>query len=356
MINYDESYWNDVKKVVDCIPNLNRIGGKTIFITGVTGMICSSVVEVLFYLNNNCNAGIRLVLGGRSLDRVQKRFPVMKLNEDFNFINYDATKDFNLEIKPDYIIHGASNASPIAYASEPVETMLANIVGLNSLLNIAKKVKECRVLYVSSSEVYGNKNSNKPYIETDYGYLDILNQRASYPSSKRAAETLCVAYAEEYDVETVIVRPGHIYGPSITETDSRATAQFTRKAHDNEDIVMKSAGDQVRSYCYTLDCASAVLAVLINGNNGNAYNISNKESVVSIREIAETIANCAGRKIIFENPSDQEKKSYNLMKNSSLNSEKLESLGWKAVFSLEEGIEKTLCYYMGSKEKRTYKI
>lgn len=175
--------------------------------------------------------------------------------------------------------------------------------------------------------------------------MDILNQRASYPSSKRAAETLCVAYADEYDVETVIVRPGHIYGPSITENDSRATAQFTRKAHNNEDIIMKSAGNQIRSYCYTLDCASAILAVLINGKNGNAYNISNKNSVVSIRDIAEAIAECAGKKVVFENSSDIEKKGYNLMNNSSLDSEKLESLGWRAVFTLEEGVKRTLQYY-----------
>lgn len=117
-----------------------------------------------------------------------------------------------------------------------------------------------RLLYVSSSEVYGNKTGNQPYKEKDYGYVDILNQRACYPSAKRAAETLCTAYGQEYGLDTVIVRPGHIYGPTITETDSRASAQFTQNAIEGEDIVMKSAGMQMRSYCYVLDCAYPILA------------------------------------------------------------------------------------------------
>lgn len=117
--------------------------------------------------------------------------------------------------------------------------------------------------------------------------MDILNQRASYPSAKRASETLCIAYGIEYGVDTVIVRPGHIYGPSITESDSRASAQFTRNVVAGKDIVMKSAGTQVRSYCYTLDCASAVLTVLLNGQTGNAYNISNKNSICTISDIAQ---------------------------------------------------------------------
>ena len=105
---------------------------------------------------------------------------------------------------------------------------------------------------------------------------------------------------------------------------------------------MKSAGLQLRSYCYTLDCASAILTVLIKGESGEAYNISNSQSVVTIRELAECMAKTAGVKVVFEQASDQELKSYNMMDNSSLNSEKLEVLGWKGCFNLKEGIESTL--------------
>lgn len=216
---------------------------------------------------------------------------------------------------------------------------------MKSLLEIAKDIQGSRLLYISSSEVYGRKDENRPYLESDYGYVDILNPRACYPSSKRVAETMCAAYHEEYGVDFVVVRPGHIYGPSITDTDSRASAQFTRKAVAGEDIVMKSAGNQLRSYTYTLDCASAILTVLLKGKCGEAYNISNSQSVVTIRELAECIAETAGVNVVFEQATDQEQKSYNMMDNSSLDSSKLESLGWHGFFDMKKGIEATLEYY-----------
>ncbi len=345
MINYSDAYWGDVERVLLHIPNKEKLFGRAVLITGATGMICSSVAEVLFYLNLKHKANIKIMLAGRNEKKMQKRFSGFREGNDYFFIRYDATENAVMDIDADYMIHGASNASPVIYTEQPVETMLANIVGLNNVLRSAVRGRSKRVLYISSSEVYGNKENNEPYRENDFGYVDILNQRASYPSAKRAAETLCIAYGQEFGLDTVIVRPGHIYGPSITETDSRASAQFTRNAVRGENIVMKSAGRQLRSYCYTLDCASAVLAVLINGTNGNAYNISNAASVVSISDIARALAEAAGKKVVYEQSTEKEKCGYNLMQNSSLDAEKLEALGWTAVFSLKEGSRKTISFF-----------
>ena len=342
MTNYNDKYWQDVKLVAQQIPNLKNLYGSTILITGATGMICSAVAEVLYYLNKEKAANIQIVLAGRNKDRMKERFYCFEEGKDYIFTQYDAISDKPLNIKADFIIHGASNADPSKFAKKPVETMLANIIGLNSLLKSATSNNAKRLLYISSSEVYGRKEEKRPYKEDDYGFLDILNPRASYPSSKRAAETLCSAYSAEYGLDTVIVRPGHIYGPTITKTDSRASAQFTRKAKAGEDIIMKSAGSQLRSYCYTLDCASAILTVLINGKSGEAYNISNPNSIVTIREMAEALAKAGNVNIVFENPSDIEKKSYNLMDNSSLNSVNLLELGWKPLFSINEGANRTI--------------
>lgn len=345
MVNYSEDYWQDVRLVSKQIPNLDRLYGKSILITGATGMICSVIAEVLLFLNKEENAKIHIILASRNKDRLQKRFYYFNEGKDYTFFLYDATCATPLNIKADYIIHGASNADPSKFAKEPVETILANIIGLNTLLKSAIDNQTKRLLYISSSEVYGQKKEKRPFKEDDYGFVDILNPRASYPSSKRAAETLCSAYSAEYGLDTVIVRPGHIYGPTITDSDSRASAQFTRKAKAGEDIVMKSAGTQLRSYCYTMDCATAILTVLINGKCGEAYNISNPKSVVTIRKMAEALAEAGNVNIVFENPSDLEKKSYNLMDNSSLESMKLESLGWKAKFNIIEGTNKTIKSY-----------
>lgn len=343
---YLQEYWNDVARVTAHIQNKEMLKEKSILITGATGMICSSVAEILFYLNKQ-GVEIKIFIAARDKERVIGRFSDFVEGRDYFFIEYDATKNIALNVTPDFIIHGASNASPAIYLKQPVETMLGNLIGLNSLLNLAVAKKSKRLLYISSSEVYGNKSENRSYEEVDYGFIDILNPRACYPSAKRAAESLCVSYGVEYGVETVIVRPGHIYGPTITRSDNRASAQFTWNVIDGQDIVMRSAGRQMRSYCYTLDCASAILTVLINGMNGEAYNISNKDSIVSIRDMAEVMASYAGTKIVFENPSDAETKSYNLMSNSSLNAEKLEKLGWKAVFNLENGVKRTINYLRG---------
>ncbi len=345
MVRYCDAYWDDVDRATEHILNLKKVHNNSILITGGTGMICSTLVDLLLQYNRKHNANIKIFLGGRSLERVCSRFEGFQNEEDFFFIPYDATTGQDLKISADYIIHGASNADPAVFVKEPVETMLANITGLYSALTAAYQGRSKRLLYISSSEVYGNIDENRPYLEEDYGYVDILNPRAAYPSSKRAAETLCAAYGQEYGLDTVIVRPGHIYGPTITDADSRATAQFTRDVARGENIVMKSTGSQLRSYCYTLDCASAILTVLLNGENGNAYNISNRDSVVSILDIAEKFAQDAGQQIVFENPDETEKQGYNMMLNSSLNAEKLEKLGWKAIFSLDEGVKRTIAFY-----------
>lgn len=345
MVNYCDEYWQDVKFVSEQIPSLKHLFGSSVLITGATGMICSSVTEILFNLNKKQDAHIQIYLAGRSRERIKERFYCFEEGKDYTFVPYNATSSDSINVKTDFIIHGASNADPGKFAKEPVETMLANIIGLNTLLLSAVDKKAKRLLYISSSEVYGRKEESRPYQENDYGFVDILNPRASYPSSKRAAETLCAAYAAEYGLDTVIVRPGHIYGPTITDSDSRASAQFTRKAKAGENIIMKSAGIQLRSYCYTLDSASAILTVLVNGKCGEAYNISNSKSIVTIREMAEALAHAGNVEIVFENPSDLEQKSYNMMENSSLDSFKLESLGWKAITNIEQGSSKTIKYY-----------
>ena len=336
-----------MRLVAGNIPEIDKLYNKKILITGATGMLCSPVVDIISLLNREKNAGIELTIAGRNEQRCCDRFKGALDDGDYKFIQYDANSAAKLDVKADYIIHGASNADNRRFLKEPVETLLSNIIGLKALLDLAAENKGSRLLFVSSSEVYGNRErfsyaADGEIAEDEYGYVDILSSRSCYPSGKRAAESLCASYIDEYDVDAVIVRPGYIYGPTISETDSRASAAFTLDAASGRDIVMKSKGEQQRSYCYMLDCASALLSVLVKGECGEAYNISNKDSIVSIKDVAECLAEKSGVKVVFEIPSEEEKKSFNPMKNSVLDATKLESLGWKAYFGLEEGIERTL--------------
>jgi len=140
----------------------------------------------------------------------------------------------------------------------------------------------------------------------------------------------------------VIVRPGHIYGPTARRQDSRVSSAFAYDAADGKDLVMKSDGAQIRSYCHALDTATAMLAVLLLGETGEAYNISNPDAICSIREMAELLAKEAGVKTSFAEPTAEEKTAFNPMNNSSLNSEKLEGLGWKGIFDAETGFAHTI--------------
>ncbi len=340
-MRYCESYFEEMNKAAKSL-DLSAMKGKSILITGGSGLICSAVVDVLMAANNGSDADITIYLASLTEKEIEDRFPVYLGSDKIKYVHYNALEPVDFDFHADFIIHGASNAHPAAYIKEPVETLLANVTGIKELLDYAKKTASERVLYISSSEVYGKKEEFRPYVEDDYGFVDILNTRACYPSGKRASETLCAAYYAEYGVETVIVRPGHIYGPTLTASDSRATAQFTRDVLAGNDIIMKSSGAQLRSYCYSTDCATAILTVLLKGQPTEAYNISNSSSIVSIRQIAEAFADAGNCKVVVEDASEEEKKGYNMMDNSSLDSHKIEALGWKAVYSAAEGAERTI--------------
>lgn len=344
-MKWNKAYWQDIKNVVNVFRCFEELRGQSILITGATGMICSVVAEILLYMNNR-QPEIKIFLAGRNKDKIISRFSPFIEGVHYSFVYFDALESLSFDDTFDYVIYGAGNCNPSYYVNEPVETMLSNFIGLNSILKYVSKRKCKRVLYISSSEVYGAKEKeNLPYSENEYGISDILNVRNCYPSTKRACETLCVSYYHEYNINTVIVRPGHIYGPTISKSDGRVSAEFTRNVVEKKQIELKSDGLQLRSYCYSLDCASAILFVLLNGKTAEAYNISNKNSIITIRQLAEEFAKYANSEVIYANPSCSEKKAFNLMQNSSLVSEKIEKLGWKALFNIKLGVEKTIEYY-----------
>lgn len=341
---YDNKTWiSDIDEVIKILPELDTLAGKSLMITGAAGLICSSVVDIIFRYNDTHEKKIQVLAAGRWPEEMSGRFGDLVNRDDFTFVVYDASKTDNvIDVHADYIIHGASNASPNMIVKEPVETMLSNFLGMKYLLDYAKEQGTKRILYISSSEVYGKKEGSDPYREGQYGYIDLLNARNSYSVGKRAAETLCASYADEYGVESVIVRPGHIYGPTASPYDNRVASAWAYSVAKGEDIVMKSDGAQVRSYCYCLDCASAMLKVLLSGENCHAYNISNPDSIISIKEMAEILVKYAGVNLRMELPTEEERKGFNPMSNSSLESESLIGLGWQGCFDAEAGFGHTV--------------
>ncbi len=318
---------------------IKELYSKHILITGASGLICSAFIDSLMRYNIWQKANIKIYAVSRNEEYARKRFEAYWENPLFTFIRHDVIEPLAMDVPLDYIIHGASNASPMRYAFDPVGTMKSNLWGVANLLELAME-KGGRLLYISSGEVYGDGDGTD-FMETYSGYVDCLNPRACYPSSKRASETLCISYKEQYGVDVVIARPCHIYGFDI-ERDDRAFAQFLRKVKAGEDVIMKSEGQQVRSYCYVEDCVSALFYILLRGVNGGAYNIANRESVVSIKDLAEMIARVGGKTVVIDFPSNQESKGYSVVQRAVLDPSKLENLGWKPNVFMEEGIKRIL--------------
>jgi nucleoside-diphosphate-sugar epimerase len=316
---------------------INVLKSKNFIITGANGLIGSYLVNYLLFLNNTQNMDIKIIAISRNKNKLIEKFGPETQN--LKFIEQDLSNNFELNIKSDYIIHAASNAHPVAYSTDPVGTMLCNFIGTRNLLECAKE-NNSRFLYISSGEIYGS-NVDHNFTEDDLGYIDTKDYRACYPESKRAAETLCFAYNSQYNVSFNIARLSYVYGPTITDTNSRADAQFLRNALNCENIILKTEGLQKRTYCYVADVVSAMLYILLFGKDSEVYNISNMKSIVSIKEYAQTLADIANVKVVYDIPSQIEKKGYSKAKDSILDSNKLCNLGWKPNFTFKEGIEHT---------------
>lgn len=318
---------------------LEKLRGCNILIAGATGLIGSAVVELLMPLAPALD--FHVYAAGRNVERASRRFGKYLPDSRFHFLEYDVEKALEHDADFQYIIHAASNASPNFFANAPVEVIMSNILGTKNLLDYGRRHGMRRFLYVSSGEVYGDGDVDK-WVESDSGYVDSMAQRSCYPSSKRAAETLCVAFAHEYAMEAVVVRPCHTFGPHFTESDSRAYAQFVRKARAHEDIVLKSAGEQYRSWLYVKDCASAILTVLLKGENCEAYNVADENCCLTIRELAESIARIGGVKVVFDLPSDAERRGFSVIHRATFSTKKLRSLGWQPQYSLQEALRETV--------------
>lgn len=327
------------ESLVRVIPDIAIHDGK-VLVTGASGLIGSCLVDLLL-LSNEYGRHFDVYALGRNAEKLEKRFAAFVNSSHFHVIKQDIRKPLDNSIYFDYIFHGASNADPRNYALYPVETMLINMEGATNILNYCKSHSETKVLMMSTFEVYGNAGKDK-YEEKDCGILDINKLRSCYPESKRCVEVLTHSYIDEYHIKAVIGRLSSIYGPTMAKDDSKAHAQFIRNGLSGEDIVLKSKGEQRRTYCYVIDAVTGLLCVLANGTVGEAYNIANEKAIVSIAEVAQIIADIAGTRVIMQLPDDIEKKGYSIPQDCILDNTKLREMGWKGYYDIYKGINETL--------------
>ncbi len=332
-------YQKDLQNILK-VKNIRSLNGKSILITGATGLIGVQMIDALMLLNKSgCDINIYAV--GRNKEKASSRLGEYYSDSHFTFIQKDVQSAFPKSLKVDFIIPGASNTHPLAYSRYPIETMLINMKGAEHALNLAV---ECGaiVLYISSVEVYGNATGADIFTEDYTGKLDLSTSRACYTESKRACEALCQSYIAERDASVKIARLSRVFGPSLLEMDSKASSQFIKKALAKEDIVLKSKGEQFYSYTYVADAVNALLYIMVNGKNGVPYNISNELCNIHLKDFAQLCADCAGTNVVFDLPSETERKGYSVAMHAILDNTRLKSIGWMPLYEIKDALSRTI--------------
>lgn len=332
-------YQQDIERIIT--DECTALHGKTVFITGASGLVGSYIVDTLMYMNEHQHAAIKIVATFTSASRAQERFPEYEGHPLFVPVIHNMVQPITYAEPVDYIIHTAANAHPLLFGSQPVEIIRDNVAGACSVLEYAQKNAGARLLYLSTLEVYGRVEGELTCNEERIGNLDFTNPRSCYPESKRLCETLCYSYMQEYGVDVVVARLCHIYGPTVKLDNTKADVQFLQDALHGRDIVMKSPGLQRRPYCYVADAVSALLTIIIKGTTGEAYNVASEVGDVLLRDMAHGFASAAGRKVIFDIPENEDKKKFNPNASQALDNRKLKALGWEPKFAFEEGLKHT---------------
>ena len=340
MINKQHSlYQEDLRNILD-IPKVEQLKGKSFLITGATGLIGVCMIDALMRYNSQ-GADIQIYAVGRNWDKAKSRFGEYEKDEHFHFIEQDVRQPLPEDIQVDVIIPLASNTHPLAYSQYPIETIEINVKGAEHALN---KALECgaTVLYPSSVEIYGNAHGEDVFTEDYTGKLNLENARACYPESKRLSEALCLSYMAERGVDVKIARLSRVFGPTMLMSDTKASSQFIQKALAGEDIILKSKGEQFFSYTYVADVVGAMLYILIHGESGKAYNLSNKACDVRLKDFAGACALWAGKDVVFDLPSETERKGYSVAMQAILDNTRLLSVGYSPQYSFKNAIHRTL--------------
>lgn len=317
----------------------------TYFITGATGYLGSMLTA--FLLNERRTPDgeqqCRIIAPVRNLRKASEMF-----SEGVELLQIDLCDGRCVERLAevgsgvDYVIHCASITKSAEMLAHPVEVTESIVNTTQNILKFARRIPLKSMVYLSSMEVYGNlacrDRLRVKEEEVCRGELEVLNARSCYPLGKRMAENICYSYYKEYGIPMKIARLAQTFGGKLQETDNRVFAQFARAAAKGENIVLHTEGNSMGNYCDIDDAIMGILTILEKGTDGEAYNVVNEENTMTIRQMAELVANqVAGGKIkVVYDIADDNHYGYAPDTGLRMSGEKLRALGWKPQKTLYE--------------------
>jgi dTDP-glucose 4,6-dehydratase/UDP-glucuronate decarboxylase len=326
---------------------LEKLADATVLVAGGAGFLPSYIVDTLAFANERLgSSACRIVCADNFRTGVANRLAHLEGRQDVSFVRCDITKDLP-DMRPDFIVHAASIASPTWYRRFPLETIDINVIGTRRLLEFARDAEVRGFLYISSSEVYGDPPLDKiPTRENYWGNVSSLGPRACYDESKRLAETLCMTFFRSFDVPIVMVRPFNVYGPRLRLDDARVIPDLISDALDGRAMTLYGDGQVTRSFCYVADAAAAIIAVLGSDRHGEVYNVGNDEEV-TIWRLAELVDDLSGnrRGVRSVASGDPDYLTDNPRRRCPDLTKIRDAIGWSPRVPLREGIERTLRYY-----------
>lgn len=326
-------------KAVSCISG--QLKNQTVLVTGSTGMIGQNVVALLLSMNDNLLTNLRVIAHARNMDKAEEVFRSYHRRDDFECLFCDI-REIKVTEHVDVIIHAAGvTGGSKQHLDFPMTTISVALDGTRRCLDLAKE-NNAKLVYLSSLEVYGLVNQESRVSESEGSYVNSMNPRSSYPESKRMCECMCAAYTQQFGTKTYVARLTSSFGKGVSILDNRVFAQFARSIIQKQDIILKSTGETVRSYCDVEDVATAILYIFVYGIPGEAYNVANRDIVISIKDLAEAFIQTfpeSGSHLVFDLKEDVSKQGYNPTLRHVLNPDKLYKLGWKPSFGIETMVQ-----------------
>lgn len=321
----------------------NILSGKTILVSGATGLIGARIIALIATLHKEYNQSIKGVGLYRSESKLKKVMPTTP--EGVEFVRWDMDEEQETNIgKYDAIVHCAGiSGGKKMHLKDPRRFFTTNIGSTQKLLDYNAQHCKAPFLFVSTYEVYGDVQQETPFKEDYPCSVDTFAVRSSYAEMKRMSEMMCCMWSSQFGFNAYSVRLTSTFGEGVEYDDPRFFAEFARCIIEKRDIVLKSRGGTVRSYLDADDAATAMLYVIASGQNGN-YNLTNMQNAISIRDIANRMIKVAGSDIElkFDIAEDVSKLGYRKEGCTLMDSTKLMSLGWEPVFTLDETIEKMI--------------